>query len=92
MEPNLSQALHLINGNTVEGKIRQGGVVRDLIKAGHTPEQVIDELYVRCLSRRPTQQERTALLALIAEEKDPAPVLDDLFWSLLNSKEFLFNH
>ena len=53
-EPTLSQALHLLNGDTVEAKIREGGVIKRLLDAGKTPQQVIEMMYVRCLSRKPT--------------------------------------
>lgn len=92
MEPNLSQALHLINGETVHEKIRQGGVVPRLLQQGMTPDQVIDELYVRCLTRKPTSAEKQQLLALVAEQTDAKNALEDVFWALLNSREFIFNH
>src|SRR5205814_9008439 len=49
--PNLSQALHLLNGRTVSEKVENGGVIKKLLKEGKTPEEVIAELYLRCLSR-----------------------------------------
>jgi hypothetical protein len=93
VEPNLSQALHLLNGDTVNGKIQQGKVVETLLKEGKTPQQVLTELYIRTLSRQPTQKEMDSLSAIIAAEPQNAQqVLDDIFWALLNSREFLFNH
>jgi uncharacterized protein DUF1553/uncharacterized protein DUF1549 len=91
-EPNLSQALHLLNGNTVNDKCQDGGVIRQLLKAGKKPEEVIADLYMRCLSRKPTSDEMTNLQKFLVDTKEAEPVLNDLFWSLLNSKEFIFNH
>ncbi|HKQ37878.1 MAG TPA: DUF1553 domain-containing protein, partial [Verrucomicrobiae bacterium] len=91
-EPNLSQALHLLNGSTVNDKVQDGGVVKGLLKAGKKPAEIIADLYMRCLSRKPTSDEISALDKFLADAKDPEPVLNDLFWSLLNSKEFIFNH
>jgi hypothetical protein len=91
-EPNLSQALHLLNGNTTQGKIADGGVVKKLLKEQKDPGQVIEQLYLRCLARKPTEMEQTKLLAFFKDKKDAEPVLNDVFWSLLNSKEFIFNH
>ncbi len=94
MEPNLSQALHLLNGPTVNAKITQGGVVAKLLAEKNTPQQIIETLYVRTLGRTPTQQE-TEKLAPLTKETDPAKLkenLEDLFWALMNSKEFIFNH
>ena len=92
VEPNLSQALHLLNGTTVEGKINEGGLVKNLLKAGNTREQIIDELYLRCFGRKPASGEQSKLLTFFKDGKAADQVLNDLFWALLNSKEFLFNH
>jgi hypothetical protein len=93
LEPNLSQALHLLNGDTVNTKCSQGGVVRKLLQAGKNPDDVIDELYIRCLARKPTEMEKTKLMAFVGEEgRTDEEVLNDLFWAVLNSKEFIFNH
>ncbi|MEQ2008613.1 MAG: DUF1549 and DUF1553 domain-containing protein [Limisphaerales bacterium] len=95
MEPNLSQALHLLNGDTVNSKIQSGGLVAAMTKEGKTPEQIIEEFYWRSLSRPPTQTEQTKLASYFEDAKTPAEksiVLNDLFWAVLNSKEFIFNH
>ncbi|MGE4551400.1 MAG: DUF1549 domain-containing protein, partial [Opitutales bacterium] len=92
MEPNLSQALHLLNGDVVNNRITQGKVVKNLVEEGKSHETVIDELYVRCLSRKPTPSEKANLLAAVNGEEDKKTALEDTFWALLNSKEFIFNH
>lgn len=92
-EPNLSQALHLLNGTTVQDKIEQGGVIKRALKSGQSREAIITDLYLRCLARKPTAEEMTELSAFFAKEgADPANVLTDVFWALLNAKEFAFNH
>ena len=92
MEPNLSQALHLLNGDTVNEKIRAGKLVERRLAEKKTAPEVIEELYVRCLSRKPTAEEKNSLKEFLKPEEDPKAVLEDVFWSLLNSREFLFNH
>ena len=92
MDPNLSQALHLINGNTIENKIKQGGLLKQRLDAGVEPVAIIQELYLRCLSREPTEDELKELLAHVSESTEPLPALEDVFWALLNSQEFIFNH
>ncbi len=92
MEPNLSQALHLLNGDAVNAKVVNGGLVKKWLKAGRPREEIIEELYLRTLSRHPTATESEKLLAFFTEGKSAEVVLNDLFWSLLNAKEFVFNH
>jgi hypothetical protein len=92
MEPTLSQALHLMNGDTVNAKIQQGGLVKKWLDEKTPPEQVIEQLYVRCLSRKPTPEELAFFQPLFNEANDRQKLYEDAFWSLLNSREFLFNH
>ncbi len=92
MEPNLSQALHLLNGETVNAKITAGGTVAASLRDKKTAPQIIDELYLRCLARKPTSKEQAELMEFFKEGRPELEVLNDVFWSLLNSKEFLFNH
>jgi hypothetical protein len=91
-EPTLSQALHMLNGNTIQGKIQQGGVVKKLLDAGQSPPQVIESLYIRALSRKPTPEEIERLLPIVGQAANPQQGLEDVFWAVLNSREFLFNH
>ena len=90
-DPNLSQALHLLNGDTVQEKIEQGGLVKEGLKAGQSPEQLIGNLYLRCLGRKPTGPELSRLQGFLNKESLEQS-LNDIFWALLNSKEFVFNH
>ena len=92
MEPNLSQALHLINGDTSNAKIQQGGLVAKRLEEGKSPEDIISEMYIRCFSRKPIAEEVTSLMVIVAEQENKKEALEDIFWSLLNSSEFLFNH
>jgi len=92
MEPNLSQALHLLNGDAVNAKVVNGGLVKKWLKTGRSREEIIEELYLRTLNRFPTATESEKILAFFTEGKSAEVVLNDLFWSLLNAKEFVFNH
>lgn len=90
MEPNLSQALHLMNGSTVLNKIRQGKFIDNLLKEKKSPDEIIRRLYIRCYSREVKDEELAKLLPIINNSKDKRETLEDIFWALMNSKEFIF--
>ncbi len=92
MEPNLSQALHLLNGDTVTQRVQSGGVITRMIAAKKTPSEIIEDLYIRSLSRKPRKDELNALCSIVAQSADKPKALEDVFWGILNSREFLFNH
>jgi hypothetical protein len=92
MEPTLSQALHLLNGDTTNAKIRSSDVIATLQKTRKFPEERINELYIRTLTRRPTGEELDKLRPVLGEGANEKLALEDIFWALLNSREFLFNH
>ena len=92
MEPTLSQALHLMNGDVVNNKMQSGGVIKALQAQNLTPMQIVEQLYITCLTRKPTEAEVAALSPLFAEGSDANRSLDDVYWALMNSREFLFNH
>jgi hypothetical protein len=92
MDPNLSQALHMLNGDAANDRIKQGGLVADRLKQGRSDEEIVDELFVRCYCRQPTARERSETVAVVADASDRRQALEDVFWALLNSPEFIFNH
>ena len=93
MEPTLSQALHLMNGDAVHQNIKRGNVVGSLIKEGKPDKEIVEDLYFRCFGRLPLEKEMKSINQALAESSDGRqPVLEDVFWALLNSKEFYFNH
>src|SRR5262249_32271251 len=67
MDPNLSQALHLLNGDTVTQKLQAGGLIARRLGEKKTSEAIIEELYLRCLTRKPTAEEMTRLIAIVNE-------------------------
>jgi hypothetical protein len=91
VNPTLSQALHLLNGETTGGKIAEGKVVERLLAERKEPTAVADELYVRCLGRKPTATEAAKISQRLAGNENKQQALDDLFWALLNTNEFIFN-
>jgi hypothetical protein len=94
-EPSLVQALHISNGDTLRAKFgAKDGKVESLAASGQPLYRVIDELYLSALSRYPRDEEVAQLLAATtgAKESERRVMIEDLFWAVLSSREFLFNH
>src|SRR5262249_31407618 len=94
-EPSMAQALHLANGDTLNQKLEaKDNRLEKLLASGLTDTQLLEEAYLAALSRQPSEKERDGILPLLTA-KSPAEkrtALEDVFWSLLSSREFLFNH
>ena len=92
-QPSISQALHLLNSPEIQGKIaHKRGTARQLAKSVKTNDEILDEIYLGTLCRFPTSDERTLLRQAFSESgSDRSTAVEDIFWSVLNTKEFLFN-
>jgi hypothetical protein len=98
-DSNVAQTLHVANGETLNGKLRnEKSIVGTLAK--QSDEGVLNEIYLRALSRYPNEKERgqaLAILASVPKEGEAAATerrqaVEDLAWAVLSGKEFLFNH
>ncbi len=92
MDPSLSQALHLLNGDAANDRIRQGNLVGRMLEEGRPAGEIIDSLFLRCNGRMPSERERIETLVTVLDAADKKQALEDVFWALLNSPEFIFNH
>ncbi|HJZ56699.1 MAG TPA: DUF1549 domain-containing protein [Gemmataceae bacterium] len=91
-EVNLPQVLHLICGEAANGKVSSpNGWLAKKLAAEKDDETVLDELFLRTLSRSPSESEQAKVKELL-KSAPRDEFFRDLFWALLNSKEFLFNH
>ncbi len=89
---SLPQVLHLANSSEVEDKIAaEKGRVAQLVAAKVPPAKAVEELYLAALARYPTAEEQQVVAEML-KGREPKRVLEDLLWTLLNSREFLFNH
>ncbi len=91
--PTLNQALHLISGDTIQQKIEdRRGTLEEMLAAHRAPGEIVEELYLRTLARYPDTEERATAEAAVAKAPNARQGLEDVFWAILNSKEFLYNH
>jgi hypothetical protein len=99
-DPSLTQALHAINGTTLNKKLMAAdNVISRLMKTDLSDLAIIDKFYLSAFSRYPTEAERMRLLEVMSKAPGGSPnaeerrqALEDLLWAMLTSKEFLFNH
>ena len=92
-ESNLSQALQMINGPVVHNKLRDAnGRIAKMVAANKPDDEIINDLYIAALCRRPVAAELEAAKKHIATNSDRKLAMEDIGWALLNSKEFLFQH
>ncbi|MCA8963967.1 MAG: DUF1549 domain-containing protein [Planctomycetes bacterium] len=95
-EPTLGQTLHLINGETITQKIAApDGRLRRALADKQDPAAMLDELFQLALSRKPSPAEQEAMLGAVHAATDAKAQLaawQDVYWAVLNSKEFLFQH
>jgi hypothetical protein len=92
LEPTLAQTLHMVNGDTIQGKLNRSTVIADMLKAKADADQIIGELYLRTVSRKPSELEMRRMRGLVAGRTGDRAAYEDIFWALLNSTEFSFNH
>lgn len=93
-EPSISQALHLLNSPELNEKITsRQGVARQLADSPRTPKEIIAELYLGALARFPApEEERLMLEAFSAPGVTRRQAVEDVLWSVMNTKEFIYNN
>ena len=95
VEPSITQVLHLANGDTINTRLADSkNHISQLLQQDHPPEFLVQDAYYRTFSRPPTPDELGKLAPLLVkmDGKERRAALEDLYWALLSSKEFLFNH
>ncbi len=92
-DSNLGMAIQFFNGPLIYGKLRDANNrFRKLMAAGKTNEEIISELYLSAVCRKPSAKELEASMAHIAAKGDQVVALEDIAWAILNTNEFLFQH
>ena len=92
-EPSIAQALHLMNSTETMRKIhdRTSRAAR-LAGSELTADEMIEEIYLATLARFPSEAERQLMQRAFDESNNRREAAEDILWTLLNSKEFVFNH
>lgn len=95
--PSMVQVLHISNGVTINDRLQsENSCIAKMLSSSETfdAESIITSAYLQSLSRYPTDAELEGLVKVISEssadERDT--LIEDLYWSIMSSREFLFNH
>jgi len=94
-EPSIVQVLHLTNGGSINEKLAaKKNRLTELLAADHSDVDLLDQIYLGTLARYPTEKEREGLLRVLAETRpsEKRQAVEDIYWGVLTSREFLFNH
>ena len=86
----LAHAMNLINGGTIgEAVSAPDSRIKKIAESDVDNKKVVEEIYLSCLNRSPTEKETTAVD--FSGGTSRLEVAQDLAWALMNSPAFLFN-
>ncbi len=91
-KPVPSQFLHMLNSSHIQRKLTDSAKLKALFEAERPVEEIVEELYLTALSRRPTAEELKTALEYIQANRVKREGLIDMTWALINSIEFLYRH
>ena len=90
---SLRQSLLVIGGDVIESKVTHPqGYLANLLELSPAADEVVENLYLRALCRLPNPEEQSHWTAELSGAPTFRDAAEDLFWALLNSREFAFNH
>ncbi len=91
---SIIQALHLMNSSDLQLQLaNKNGHAAKMVKADHSPSEIVDEVYLMLYSRWPTEEEKVIAVETIkSNENNRQQGVEDLMWALINTGEFVFNH
>ncbi len=89
----IPQALRLMNSGQFLGPRSEAFITKQMVEPGATPAQAVERLYLRVLSRRPSEVESQRMLKYLEQPGAQRQQLyAEIVWALLNSSEFSLNH
>ncbi|MBI3097154.1 MAG: DUF1549 domain-containing protein [Planctomycetes bacterium] len=92
-EGTITQALFLMNSRYSTDLLRApGGTLSGILAKHKSPADRIDAMYLSTFSRPAADSEKRRAMAYLQKKGDRIETYHDLFWALLNSTEFFFNH
>jgi len=93
MDPALPQKLFLMTDPNLIGKISSpAGRLQTLLKSKKADDEILEELFLATLSRRPTEADRKYFAEYRQTVNDRRAAFTDTLWALINTRQFILNH
>jgi hypothetical protein len=90
---SVDQSMYLLNSSEVQRKIKSSWRLKSIMNQGRkNPERAVTNLYQQILTRFPTDEEVSIAMAYLDSGQNKRFAMEDICWSLINSKEFLYRH
>jgi hypothetical protein len=90
---SVRMALKLMNGHDLQGLMKPvWGRLAEILKSSEAPEARVELIYLTTVSRPPSADERGRALEYLKRKRHMPGAYEDLFWTMINSTEFFFNH
>ncbi|MCA8982588.1 MAG: DUF1549 domain-containing protein [Planctomycetaceae bacterium] len=91
VQETIPQALFMMNSSLIEALVSARGntALARLLRQSDDDEYVLRQLYLMTLSREPTDRELQICQEYFLDVRNRTEVLEDIYWSLLNSSEFI---
>jgi hypothetical protein len=91
--PDLAQALHLLNGPTLQDRITGPNRRVGRLVASKKPDaEIAEQLYLAALGRKPSVEELKSVVEIVGDYATKQEAFEDILWALMNTAEFSFNH
>ena len=83
-----------MNSEEIMSKVRsKQGTARKLARSEKKPEEIIEELFLSTLSRFPNDKEKALMMKVFEDSgSDRQGAVEDVLWTLLNTRGFVYNH
>ena len=87
---SVTQALEMMNGDRVDGAIKGAPIVKQILDSKLNAVQAAQELFLAVLTRNPTSLEVGNIANQLHGAAPTKEWLEDIYWALLNTREFTY--
>jgi len=93
-EGDVHQSLVMMNGPLMQRVTSpmEEGVLAEVLGSQMSSEGKVEHMFLAAISRRPTAREQKMIGEMLGNSNNPAATLQDIWWALLNSNEFILDH